>query len=141
MHSCSQMNTDHSDHAPLHKIGNFTDGFIPNEVRSKSSTPETEIQKLVKEAGFWQDQSVRERENVIKLAMENEGLKATLAKYTELLREASEALKLWVHSDGCCCEVAFSMGVGSHPRHSQECQKTMGAISDIHSALNDSPNI
>ena len=87
------MNTDHSDHAPLHKIGNFTDGFIPNEVRSKSSTPDTEIQKLVKEAGFWQDQSVRERENVIKLAMENEKLTAQLSEAKRVEGRLVEALE------------------------------------------------
>lgn len=56
-----------------------------------------------------------------RLSDERDAALARIAK----LEAALEGLK---HADGCHCEAAFSMGDGTHPRHSDECKAACAAL-------------
>ena len=67
------------------------------EMRSKSASYETDIQKLQRDVGFWQDQVGREQEKVQKL-------EAKLTTLTSVLRMAEEALDNYgQHEKDCLC--------------------------------------
>lgn len=75
------------------------------EMRSKSSTPETEVQRLEREVGFWQDQVERERSKADTLREENDRLR----KFTDHILEGYS----WGHDvdGGDAQEKAVELGL------------------------------
>ena len=53
----------------------------------------------------------------------------TIAQKDGEIRALREALKSFMHADGCFCDAVFTMGNGAHPRHSDECVAAHKALS------------
>jgi len=57
------------------------------------------------------------------------------AETRRIMEQAKHAIESFKHCDGCFCEAAFSMGDGSHPRHSDECVNAADSINAIEKLL------